>query len=126
LGIESNSTPFFGVDIWNAYELSWLNHKGKPQIGIATFIVPAHSPNIIESKSWKLYLNSLNNHSFNSEEALIKTLSTDLTATAGAFVSVKIARPEMVAAAGMKELQGKLLDRLDIEINPNEQPNQRY
>jgi 7-cyano-7-deazaguanine reductase len=123
LGIESNSTPFFGVDIWNAYELSWLNHKGKPQIGIATFIVPAHSPNIIESKSWKLYLNSLNNHSFNSEEALIKTLSTDLTAAAGAFVSVKIARPEMVAAAGMKELQGKLLDRLDIEINPNEQPN---
>ena len=68
LGIESNALPFFGVDIWNAYELSWLNTKGKPQIGIATFMVPADSPNIIESKSWKLYLNSLKNHAFDSEE----------------------------------------------------------
>ena len=123
LGIEPNAQPFFGVDIWNAYELSWLNSKGKPQIGIATFIVPANSPNIIESKSWKLYLNSINNHSFNSEEDLIKTLTSDLSAVAGATVSVKITKPEDVTNAGMKELEGKLLDRLDIEINPSEKPN---
>jgi 7-cyano-7-deazaguanine reductase len=122
LGIESNALPFFGVDIWNAYELSWLNTKGKPQIGIATFMVPADSPNIIESKSWKLYLNSLNNHAFDSEESLIKTLRTDLSAVAGASVSVKIAKPDMLAKTGMRELQGKLLDRLDIDINTNEQP----
>ena len=122
LGIESNALPFFGVDIWNAYELSWLNTKGKPQIGIATFTVPADSPNIIESKSWKLYLNSLNNHAFDSEESLIKILRTDLSAVAGASVSVKIAKPETLAKTGMRELQGKLLDRLDIDINTNEQP----
>lgn len=121
LEIESNSLPFFGVDIWNAYELSWLNKKGKPQIGIATFIVPANSPNIIESKSWKLYLNSLNNHSFDSEEELIKTLSVDLSAVAGAAVSVKITKPD--AFHDIKELQGKLLDRLDIDINIDEQPS---
>ena len=121
LEIESNSLPFFGVDIWNAYELSWVNKKGKPQIGIATFIVPANSPNIIESKSWKLYLNSLNNHSFESEEELIKTLSTDLSAVAGATVSVKITKPD--ALHDIKELQGKLLDRLDIDINIDEQPS---
>ena len=48
--------PFFGTDIWNAYELSWLNRRGKPQIAVATFFVPADSPNIVESKSFKLYL----------------------------------------------------------------------
>ncbi|MDB5842388.1 MAG: queF, partial [Herminiimonas sp.] len=59
LGI-SGTLPFFGIDIWNAYELSWLNLRGKPQIAIATITVPADSPNIIESKSFKLYLNSFN------------------------------------------------------------------
>src|SRR5690606_26040873 len=52
--------PFYGVDIWNAYEVSWLNLRGKPQIAIATFTAPADSPNIVESKSFKLYLNSFN------------------------------------------------------------------
>jgi 7-cyano-7-deazaguanine reductase len=85
-------------------------------------MVPADSPNIIESKSWKLYLNSLNNHAFDSEESLIKILRTDLSAVAGASVSVKIAKPETLAKTGMRELQGKLLDRLDIDINTNEQP----
>ena len=56
----SGTLPFFGADIWNAYELSWLNLRGKPQVAIATFIVPADSPNIIESKSLKLYLSSYN------------------------------------------------------------------
>src|SRR5260364_36147 len=50
--------PFFGADIWNAYELSWLNERGKPHIAIATFCVPANSPNIVELKSFKLYLGS--------------------------------------------------------------------
>lgn len=54
----TGTLPFFGVDIWNAYELSWLNMRGKPQVAIATITVPADSPNIIESKSFKLYLNS--------------------------------------------------------------------
>lgn len=122
LGIQPQSLPFFGVDIWNAYELSWLNAKGKPQLAIASFMVPANSPNIIESKSWKLYLNSLNNHRFNSSDELIETLKQDLSKAAGATVSVKLHSPESQSESGMRELSGKLLDRLDLEINPKQQP----
>jgi 7-cyano-7-deazaguanine reductase len=122
LGIQSQSLPFFGVDIWNAYELSWLNAKGKPQLAIATFMVPANSPNIIESKSWKLYLNSLNNHRFHSNDELIDTLRKDLSKAAGATVTVQLHSPESQSAGGMKELPGKLLDRLDLEINPSQKP----
>jgi 7-cyano-7-deazaguanine reductase len=122
LGIQSQSLPFFGVDIWNAYELSWLNAKGKPQLAIATFMVPANSPNIIESKSWKLYLNSLNNHRFHSNDELIDTLKKDLSKAAGATVTVQLHSPESQSASGMKELSGKLLDRLDLEINPSQKP----
>ncbi len=122
LGIQSQSLPFFGVDIWNAYELSWLNAKGKPQLAIATFMVPANSPNIIESKSWKLYLNSLNNHRFHSNDELINTLKKDLSKAAGATVIVQLHSPESQSASGMKELSGKLLDRLDLEINPSQKP----
>ena len=122
LGIQSQSLPFFGVDIWNAYELSWLNAKDKPQLAIATFMVPANSPNIIESKSWKLYLNSLNNHRFHSNDELIDTLKKDLSKAAGATVTVQLHSPESQSASGMKELSGKLLDRLDLEINPSQKP----
>ena len=122
LGIQSQSLPFFGVDIWNAYELSWLNAKGKPQLAIATFMVPANSPNIIESKSWKLYLNSLNNHRFQSNDELIDTLKKDLSKAAGSTVTVQLHSPESQSANGMRELSGKLLDRLDLEINPEQKP----
>ena len=121
LGIKE-SLPFFGVDIWNAYELSWLNTKGKPQIALATFMVPANSPNIIESKSWKLYLNSLNHHRIASEATLIQLLSKDLSEAAGATVNVQLHKPEKISQLGMKELEGKLLDRLDLEIDPHQEP----
>ena len=122
LGI-SQSLPFFGVDIWNAYELSWLNNKGKPQIALASFVVPANSPNIIESKSWKLYLNSFNNHRVNSEKELIEILNSDLSKAAGATVSVQLQTPEKSNQGGFKELEGKLLDRLDLDIDPHQQPD---
>ena len=51
--------PFMGVDIWNAYELSWLGQRGKPEVAIAQFEIPCDSPNLVESKSLKLYINSL-------------------------------------------------------------------
>ncbi len=123
LGIQEDSLPFFGIDIWNAYELSWLNSKGKPQIAIASFMVPANSPNIIESKSWKLYLNSLNNHSFASADELASVLKRDLSKVAGAFVNVQLHSPHHQSSLGMQELEGELLDRLDIEINPNQLPD---
>jgi 7-cyano-7-deazaguanine reductase len=109
--------PFFGIDIWNAYELSWLNAKGKPQIGLAEFIIPADSPMMIESKSLKLYLNSLNNERFHSADELKRRLKTDLSTATGATVKIGILEPEKASATGIQELRGVLLDRLDLEVD---------
>lgn len=120
LGIEANQVlPFVGVDIWNAYELSWLNQRGKPQIALAEFQVPADSSNMIESKSFKLYLNSLNNARFENEDAVRERIITDLSAVAGSKVSTRIYPTDMVAKKGMQEMTGVLIDRLDIEVDPN-------
>ena len=86
----TGTLPFFGVDIWNAYEVSWLNMRGKPQVAIATITAPADSPNIIESKSFKLYLNSFNQTRLANEEALLALLREDLSNGFGAPVQVAI------------------------------------
>lgn len=108
--------PFFGADIWNAYELSWLNLRGKPQIAIATFIVPADSPNMVESKSLKLYLNSYNQTRLASHEALQAQLYADLSRVAGASVQVRLTLPDAFSGLAMADMAGELLDRLDIEV----------
>lgn len=113
----TGTLPFMGADIWNGYELSWLNPRGKPQIAIATFIVPADSPNIIESKSFKLYLNSFNQTRLDSNEELLNRLRADLSQAAGASVQVRLTLPEAFSSLAMGELEGELLDRLDIEID---------
>ena len=120
LNIKPNQAlPFVGVDIWNAFELSWLNKKGKPQIALAEFQIPADSPNMIESKSFKLYLNSLNSARFEDEAAVRERLITDLSAVAGSPISTRINSTEVVAKKGMQEMSGVLIDRLDIEIDPS-------
>lgn len=120
LDIKPNQAlPFVGVDIWNAFELSWLNTKGKPQIALAEFQIPADSPNMIESKSFKLYLNSLNSARFENEEEVRERLITDLSAVAGSKITTRINPTEMVAKKGMLEMGGVLIDRLDIEIDPS-------
>ena len=116
LGI-SGTLPFFGVDIWNAYEVSWLNMRGKPQVAIATITAPADSPSIIESKSFKLYLNSFNQTRLANEEALLALLREDLSAGFGAPVHVALTLPEEFARLKMGEPEGMLLDRLDIEVD---------
>jgi len=82
--------PFYGYDVWTGYELSWLNLKGKPQVAVAEFLVPCHSPCIIESKSFKLYLNSLNQTRFSHVNEVRDVLVKDLSAAAGAPVEVRI------------------------------------
>jgi 7-cyano-7-deazaguanine reductase len=120
LDIKPNQAlPFVGVDIWNAFELSWLNKKGKPQIALAEFQVPADSPNMIESKSFKLYLNSFNSARFEDEAAVREQLITDLSAVAGSKIATRINPTEAVAKKGMQEMSGVLMDRLDIEIDPS-------
>ncbi|WP_374346924.1 NADPH-dependent 7-cyano-7-deazaguanine reductase QueF [Chitinimonas sp.] len=108
--------PFFGADFWNAYELSWLNPKGKPQIALASISVPADSPNIIESKSFKLYLNSFNQTRLDDAEALRTTLARDLSAAAGASVSVRLVLPDGFARQQFAELDGYCIDNLDVDI----------
>ncbi|QYF94741.1 NADPH-dependent 7-cyano-7-deazaguanine reductase QueF [Massilia sp. PAMC28688] len=109
--------PFFGVDIWNAYELSWLNMRGKPQVAIATITAPADSPNIIESKSFKLYLNSFNQTRLANTDALLALLREDLSAGFGAPVHIVLTLPETFDRVRMGELEGTLIDRLDIDID---------
>jgi 7-cyano-7-deazaguanine reductase len=113
----AGTLPFFGVDIWNAYELSWLNLRGKPQVAMATLTVPADSPNIIESKSLKLYLNSFNQTRLAGQEALLELLRADLSAGFGAPVQANLVTPDMFSGLRMGELEGTLLDRLDVEID---------
>ena len=118
----NGTLPFLGADLWMAFELSWLNRKGKPQVALAQITVPAESPNIIESKSFKLYLNSFNNTQFDDVDAVRQTLRTDLTEAAwrgapvvGASVGVKLLAPELFDREPVHELDGLNLDRLDIE-----------
>lgn len=114
LGISGAALPFVGEDLWNAYEVSWLNPKGKPVVALATFRVPADSPNLVESKSFKLYLNSFNQSVFADDAAVETTLARDLSAAAGAEIGVKVAvlgsRPQVSVAYPV----GELLDELDI------------
>jgi len=119
--------PFFGADMWTAYELSWLNLRGKPQVALAQVVVPCETPNIIESKSFKLYLNSFNNTRFADASDVLARLRADLSEAAwrGAVlqaasttppsVGVKLLLPDMFDREPVQELDGLNLDRLDVE-----------
>jgi 7-cyano-7-deazaguanine reductase len=114
LGIADAALPFVGEDLWNAYELSWLNAKGKPVVAVGTFRVPASSPNLIESKSFKLYLNSFNQSSFSSLEAVAAAMNRDLSAAAGSPVAVALEPLSQRPQATIGIPDGILLDDLDI------------
>ncbi|MFM0735598.1 NADPH-dependent 7-cyano-7-deazaguanine reductase QueF [Paraburkholderia sediminicola] len=116
IGINAQ-LPFFGTDIWNAYELSWLNARGKPQIAVATFFVPADSPNIVESKSFKLYLGSFAQTAFESMEVVRDTIKLDVSASCGATVSVHLTAPYEFGKLQMEEFEGLSLDRLDLDTD---------
>lgn len=116
LGIKG-TLPFFGLDVWNAYELSWLTMRGKPQIAILTITVPADSPNIVESKSMKLYLNSFSQTKLGGPEAVMELLRADLSAGFGAPVQIALALPENFGSIRIQEMEGLSLDRLEIEAD---------
>ena len=90
LGIKSDKLPFHGWDQWTGYELSWLNHRRLPQVAVGHFIFPAESPFLIESKSFKLYLNSFNDTPFSSWQDVRHTLERDLSRACGAHVRVEL------------------------------------
>ena len=115
--------PFDGVDIWNAYELSWLDARGKPAIALAEFRIPATSPYLIESKSFKLYLNGYNRERVASVAELQARLQRDLSAASGADVAVALVEPANFAGQAVRELEGESIDGLAIDIDDYGPPN---
>ena len=119
----TGTLPFFGADLWTAYELSWLNPRGKPQLALARITVPAESTHIVESKSVKLYLNSFNNSVFADASAVQTRLREDLSAAIwqdGAVMSsvgVQLVLPQDFDKEPVHELDGLNLDRLDLECS---------
>ncbi|MFL9814814.1 NADPH-dependent 7-cyano-7-deazaguanine reductase QueF [Stutzerimonas sp. VN223-3] len=122
LGLTADTLPYRGVDIWNCYELSWLLPSGKPVVAIGEFAIPADSPNIIESKSFKLYLNSLNQSVFESREALVAVMTNDLSAAAGKPVEVRLRTLDEVAEEGIARLPGRCIDELDVAMDHYDSP----
>lgn len=100
IGIDDEALPFTGIDRWHAYELSWLDNHGRPRIATATFEVPADSPQLVESKSLKLYLNSFNATRFDSDEAVRQRIAEDLSRAAGAPVQVRSGLPPIDDSGG--------------------------
>lgn len=117
LGIRADALPFVGEDLWNAYEISWLDPRGKPVVALGEFRVPADSPRLIESKSLKLYLNSFNQQRMGSADEVRARIADDLSAAAGAAVGVVlvplVARPQR--SSGYP--QGECVDDLEIAID---------
>ena len=121
----TGAAPFFGADMWTAFELSWLNLRGKPQVALAHFTVPCESVNIVESKSFKLYLNSFNNTKFADANAVRDRLRADITEAvwrnaeaAGVMpssIGVTLLGPDLFDREPVHELDGLNLDWLDIE-----------
>jgi len=113
--------PFLGADLWTAFELSWLNARGKPQVAIAHITVPCETPNIVESKSFKLYLNSFNNTKFADGAEVLSRIRADISeavwrgSEAKGTVGVKILGPELFDREPVHEMDGLSLDRLDVE-----------
>lgn len=123
IGITSQ-LPFFGADLWTAFELSWLNQRGKPQVALAHFTIPCETPHIIESKSFKLYLNSFNNSHFDNLEAVQERLREDVNEALwrGAparqsSAGVRVIAQQSFELQKVQELEGLNLDRLDIECD---------
>ncbi|HKL48879.1 MAG TPA: NADPH-dependent 7-cyano-7-deazaguanine reductase QueF, partial [Desulfuromonadales bacterium] len=109
--------PFSGVDIWNAYELSWLTTKGKPVVAIGEFRFSCESTHLIESKSLKLYLNSFNQTRFESLEKVCEVMAEDLSKASGAEVGVHLLDSAEFVDQRLSRLPGECIDGLDISID---------
>lgn len=108
---------WYGADIWNAYELSWLNAKGKPVVALGRFTFAPDSPNLIESKSFKLYLNSFNEERFASTQAVLERMQHDLDKAAQSRVDIRLQGLSHGEAKVYEALEGHSIDDADIEID---------
>ena len=120
LGITQNQPFTIGADIWTAYEISWLNEKGLPQVAIADIYLDYQSQNLIESKSFKLYLNSFNQSKFADFNAVQQTMQRDLSECAQGDVKVRLNPVAVYDSQKINHLQGDCIDEQDIEITSYE------
>ncbi|AXH83317.1 TPA: NADPH-dependent 7-cyano-7-deazaguanine reductase QueF [Haemophilus influenzae] len=120
LGITQNQPFTIGADIWTAYEISWLNEKGLPQVAIADIYLDYQSQNLIESKSFKLYLNSFNQSKFADFNAVQQTMQGDLSECAQGDVKVRLNPVAVYDSQKIDHLQGDCIDEQDIEITSYE------
>ncbi|MBS0432438.1 MAG: NADPH-dependent 7-cyano-7-deazaguanine reductase QueF [Proteobacteria bacterium] len=126
IGLDARALPFVGGDLWNAYELSWLDARGKPKVAIAELRVPADSPNLIESKSLKLYLNGYAQTRFEGATDLRDEVARDLEHAAGAPVEVALIEPGDFPAQTIAELPGASLDEQPIGISDHGPPQPQH
>jgi 7-cyano-7-deazaguanine reductase len=106
--------PFIGYDCWTAYEISWLEPTGKPRVVVAEIIFDCHSPNIIESKSIKLYLNSFNQTQFASQQEVVETMQHDLSSASGGQVDIKVYSADQVNDLPVNKMPGVCIDELEL------------
>tara|TARA_R110002110_G_scaffold66978_1_gene183093 strand:+ start:193805 stop:194500 length:696 start_codon:yes stop_codon:yes gene_type:complete len=112
----------YGVDVWHAYELSWLDAQGKPVARVGRFEIPATSPGMVESKSFKLYLNSLNSTRFDAEQDAVDVITRDISSVVGAPVTLQVFAVDDLRLAGV-QLAGECIDALLMPDAPSAQPS---
>ncbi|ASV56672.1 NADPH dependent preQ0 reductase [Lelliottia jeotgali] len=120
LGLKADTLPFVGGDIWTLYELSWLNARGLPQVAVGHVELDYASLNLVESKSFKLYLNSFNQTQFDSWEDVQRTLERDLSACAQGKVTVALYRLNELEGQPVAHFHGTCIDDQDITIESYE------
>jgi 7-cyano-7-deazaguanine reductase len=116
LGLQTASLPFYGVDIWNLYEVSWLDEQGKPQVAVGQLEVPCESPYLIESKSLKLYLNSFNQSRFPSRREVARTIEADLSAALSTPLSIKLWPLATARGNALAVMAGECLDDIELRV----------
>jgi 7-cyano-7-deazaguanine reductase len=126
LGIDAAALPFTGGDIWNAWEFSWLDARGKPCVAVVELRVPCDSPNLVESKSLKLYLGSYAMTRFDDPQDARERIADDVSARAGAPVEVSLRQPQEFDRLRVRDLAGESLDDQRIEITEYARPEPEH
>ena len=109
------AAPFRGLDRWTAYELTWLNPRGRPECGVLTLEIPSSSPSFVESRSMKLYLNSFSQTEFENVRSVERTLSADIGAVCESEIEVNVLAPQTYAARPVTHVPGRCLETYDID-----------
>lgn len=122
IGLDGGALPFTGADIWNAWEFSWLDVRGLPRVAVLRLSVPCTSPNIVESKSLKLYLGGYAMTPFTGPEAVRTRVERDVSACVDAKVAASLLDPRELERTGIAPLAGESLDDQRIEADAHGPP----